>query len=61
MYAEIVKLPSTKVLIFSVHLRKLGMPCHRIQVASRQGDQIGRIFAFGAIVYFGQIFEKLQK
>jgi hypothetical protein len=26
-----------------------------------QGDQIGRIFAFWAIVYIGQFFLKLQK
>jgi hypothetical protein len=29
-------------------------------LSCNQGDQIGRKFAHGAIVYFGQVFEKLQ-
>jgi hypothetical protein len=31
------------------------------RVAVGQGDQIGRIFAHWAIVYFGHVFKKIQK
>jgi hypothetical protein len=30
-------------------------------LAHKQGDLIGRIFAYGAIDYLGLFFEKLQK
>jgi hypothetical protein len=35
-------------------------PKNGAQLNVNQGDQIGRIFAHWAIVYFGQIFETLK-
>jgi hypothetical protein len=36
-------------------------PHEKMLRAATQGDQIGRIFAYWAIVYFGQFFPKITE
>jgi hypothetical protein len=45
-----------KIFLF-LYPEKSGNPEHNRRAFLGQGDQIGRIFAYWSIVYFGQFFE----